>query len=502
MAGISSLGVGSGLDLQGLLDQLQAAEQTRLTPLTAQKTTFNNQITAWGIVKSSVAKLDAAAQNLQKANEINTTAVSSTNKAFSASVSASANPGSYSVNVQALATGQISQATIGSDKNSNVINVADGATTLTFAPNTEDGKEVKIEFEAGDYTLEDVRNKINESKSDVSAEIIYDAQGKGYLNVSSKSTGEDAGFTVQITQENAPALPTRPAPEGEEEAPYLLNEIVANLNDPASQRTTAADAVIQVNGITVTSGTNTFKDVVDGVTITAKEVSPSTGEGENKIFEAETLSITKSTGDLKAAIQAYVDAFNEVQATISNQTKFVPGKAGEELSSSNGDLMGNAALRNLQNQLRSQITSSQEGAISTLNSLGIKLNNTTSTGGSVLKLEINGATLDKALADNVDGVINFLVGDGKTTGFATQSANQLKSIMDNSTGVFKVQEDSLNSMIKRVERSIENTTSSIEANLERTRIQFEQLDRMMAQMNSTSAYLTQQLASLSAQTKQ
>lgn len=486
MAGISSLGVGSGLDLQGLLDQLQAAEQTRLKPFTDQKTTLNNQLTAWGIVKSSVAKLDTAAQNLKKAQEIKTTAVTSTNKNFSATVNADANTGSYSVSVLKLASGQVSQATQGAAKTDVVIS---GPATISFTNPNDANDKFEIALKEGNYTLEDVRKEINNSKGDVTAEIVYNQAGEGFLALSSKSTGNSSAFTASVTPSS-----TNPAEQSK------LQQVFSSLN--ANKIKTAQDAEIQLNGVNISSSSNTFENVVTGVSITATEVSGTTTTGDVTTNNSEVLSITKDTGDLKKAIQAYVDAYNEVQATMANQTKFVPGKVGEELSSSNGDLMGSSALRNLQNQLRSQVTSVQSGAISTLNDLGIRLNNSGTGSSSVLKLEIDEKKLDAALADNADAVVNFFAGDGQTTGYGTNSANQLSGIMNGTTGFFKTQEDSLNSLVKRAEQNIERTTASIEANIERTRLQFEALDRMMAQMNSTSAYLNQQLASLSNQSKQ
>ncbi|MFC0180424.1 flagellar filament capping protein FliD [Thorsellia kenyensis] len=486
MAGISSLGVGSGLDLQGILDQLLASEQTRLKPLTDQKSSLNNQLTAWGVVKSSVAKLDAAAQNLAKIKELSTTSVTSSNENFTASVKAGANPGSYSVSVLELASGQVSQSTQSAGKD-DVLITSTGDTKISFAsPSAEDGT-FEITLEAGEYTLDDIRKKINASDDVVRAEIVYDGSGQGYLALSSRSTGADSAFTVSVSGASS----------------QKFDDIVASLN--TNNVKDASDAVIQFNGVRLTSSTNAFENVVDGVSLTVKSLSGTSEITENgltkTVYDKETLTISKDSKELKAAITAYVDAYNEVQTTIANQTKFVPGKPGEELSASNGDLLGNTALRGLQNQLRNQVTSVQDGVFSTLNSLGITLNTSDVAGTSTLKLEIDSKKLDKALEENSQAVIDFFIGDGEKTGYATTTSQQLSSIMNNSTGLFKTQEDSLNSLVKRVEQTIENTTSSIEANIESTRRQFEALDRMMAQMNSTSAYLTQQLSAISNQNK-
>lgn len=66
MASISSLGIGSGLDLNGLLDKLSKAEQQRLTPYTTQQTSYNAQLTAYGTLKSSLEKFDNLSKELAK----------------------------------------------------------------------------------------------------------------------------------------------------------------------------------------------------------------------------------------------------------------------------------------------------------------------------------------------------------------------------------------------------------------------------------------------------
>ena len=68
MPTISTLGVGSGLDLSGLLDQLENAERGKLNPIVAQKTEANNKISAYGQLKSALSQLQAAAEKLSNAN--------------------------------------------------------------------------------------------------------------------------------------------------------------------------------------------------------------------------------------------------------------------------------------------------------------------------------------------------------------------------------------------------------------------------------------------------
>ncbi|KTS70158.1 flagellar cap protein FliD, partial [Pantoea stewartii] len=99
MASISSLGAGTNLDLNTLYDNLQSAEEAQLTPITTQQASYNAQLTAWGVVQSSMSKLQTAAAALQNASSIATTKVTSTNTAFTATLASNAAAGNYSVEV-------------------------------------------------------------------------------------------------------------------------------------------------------------------------------------------------------------------------------------------------------------------------------------------------------------------------------------------------------------------------------------------------------------------
>ncbi|KLO02549.1 hypothetical protein ABN09_08795 [Morganella morganii] len=106
MAGIASLGVGAGMDLNKQLDMLEKAEMRRLEPLTAQKTACEAQISAFGKLQSSLEKLKSASEALKKYGDISTTKVSEENKYFGVSTTGKAQPGQYDVSIERLAKNQ------------------------------------------------------------------------------------------------------------------------------------------------------------------------------------------------------------------------------------------------------------------------------------------------------------------------------------------------------------------------------------------------------------
>lgn len=118
MASVSQLGAGTSLDLDSLYNSLEAAEQKRLSPLTKQQTSYTAKLTAWGIVQTSLEKVQAAASALKDTSAIATSKVVSSNSSFTASLANGTSAGNFKVNVTQLAEAQslLSETTDSSTK--------------------------------------------------------------------------------------------------------------------------------------------------------------------------------------------------------------------------------------------------------------------------------------------------------------------------------------------------------------------------------------------------
>ena len=142
----------------------------------------------------------------------------------------------------------------------------------------------------------------------------------------------------------------------------------------------------------------------------------------------------------------------------------------------------------IQTQLKSQLASAQGGDVKTLAAMGI----TQDLSG---KLVIDSKKLDKALTDQPNSVTTFFVGDGKTTGFATQMDNLLNTALDSTKGSLKTATDGINKTLKSLEKQVTSTTDSINATIERYKAQFTQLDKLVSSLTNTGNFLTQQFSS-------
>ncbi|MFJ1228891.1 flagellar filament capping protein FliD [Yersinia proxima] len=466
MASISSLGVGSGMDLSSLLTSLSNAEQARLTPLTTQQTSYKSKLTAYGILQSALAKVETASAALKKADTLTSTAVSSTNTAFSAVTDSAASAGSYTIEVsnlakaQSLLSAEVPNATnkLGNDNASRTITITQ--------PGKKDPLEVTLTSEQ--TSLTGIRDAINKQEGGVSASIMKADDNTYYLALTSKDTGTQSEMTISVT--------------GDDTLNDFLNYTPSSTGGSGgmTQKVAAEDAALTVNGVAITRQSNTITDAPQGVTLTLK--------AKTKANEPETLNITRDSTAMKAAIQTWVDAYNSLQTTFGSLTQYTAVEQGKDQSTNNGALVGDGTLRSIQTQLKSQLASAQSGDVKTLASLGI----TQDVKG---KLTIDSTKLDKALTEKPNGVVTFFVGDGKETGFATQTDNLLNTVLDTTKGTLKSATDGINKSLKNLDTQVTATTASIALTIERYKTQFTQLDKMMTSMNSTVSFLTQQFSS-------
>ncbi|RCV90923.1 flagellar filament capping protein FliD [Billgrantia montanilacus] len=450
MASISSLGVGSGLDLNGLLEQLNQAERAKLQPIAQQVQAQEVQISAYGEIQSALAAFDDTVTNLNDPSLFQSVTTDVTGSALQAAASADASPGSYSVEVRQIATaGNLATERV-ADLDT-IVTESGGELELTF---TDDALNHGVAI-AADSTLEDVRDAINaDPDAAVNASIVFDGEGHR-LALMSAETGEQASITgTNFDQLAAGNLAAEPG--------GMVSQV-------------GQDADFSVNGIDIVSATNQIDDAIQGVTLDLQEAGSS------------TVVVQRDNDIIRESILGFVDAYNELKGTTGQLTAF-NGEQGEA-----GPLIGDSAVRGIESSLRSDLAAgvTQDGELSLLSDMGLSL----SVDG---RLELDEQQLDIALADNPDGVASFFAGDGDTAGLAGRLAGTTEQLLGSNSAL----EGSINSAENRIDSlgdRFERTERSIEQTIDRYRTQFAQLDGMLAQMNQTSAYLTQQLGMLDAQ---
>lgn len=444
MASITALGVGSGLDLNGLVEQLKAAEKQKLVPILEQQSAQKTKISAYGRLESAMDRVQTSIAALNDASTFKQQKSTVTGDGVLATAGETANAGRYEVTVTQLArAGSAASNSVALDQE---LTATDTTLTLDFgAGGTQTSYDVNI---SAGSTLADVRDQINADKeSGVTASIVND--GTGYrLALSSKETGEEAslvGFSG-----------------------------LASLTMDAATLREGQDAELNVNGITITSKTNRVEEAIQGVTL---DLTLATGD-------PVTLVIERDEESLRGAIDEFVKNYNEMKSTVGRMTAY----NGEGETS--GELVGDRTVRTIEDRLRRDITDNLgSGDISRLSQLGIAIDERG-------RLKVDEDKLDDAVANNPEGLSAFFAGDTKEGGFA----GRLNATLEAITAEDGIIQSSVTSAEQRVE-SLEvrklRMEASIERSTERYRKQFGQLDGLIAQMNSMSSYLSQQFSMMS-----
>jgi flagellar hook-associated protein 2 len=480
MATISSLGVGSNLDLASLLTQLQTAESQPLVALQTKAKSYTSKLSAYGTIQSALSTLQTAAKKLGDPTLFQSvTGTPTVSGILSASVTDVSAAGNYTIDVTQLAQAQTvitagqadTKTAIGNGKITIDFGAITGGTLnattgqYTGATFTADASQTakSITIDPTNNTLEGIRNAINGANAGVTATIVNDGSGSpNRLVLTSSQTGEKSSMRISV--------------DGDANLQNLLN------NDPAGtqnlkQTAVAQNAKLNVNGIDVTSATNTVKEAIQGATLTLVNTGK-TG-----------LSMKENTAGVKTAINDFVKAYNSLQSTAKTLTSY------DADTNTAAALVGDSTLRNLQTRIRQALTTPQAGGANDMKVL-------TEIGVSFQKdgtLAVDSDKLDKALADNLKGVANlFSSATGSTAGYGKQIDAVVEDL---NTGALKVASDGVTSTIKQLDDQYDAMQLRVDATVDRYRKQFNQLDVLINSMNNTKNYLTQQFEAMSNSTK-
>ncbi|KTD64130.1 flagellar filament capping protein FliD [Legionella spiritensis] len=361
MPGISSPGVGSGLDIQSIVDALVTAEtapaKNRLDRL---ESSISTELSAIGLVNSALAKLQSAMEKLTDINKFYTyKATVSDPNAFSATAGEGASAGNYQIDVRQLATKQnLASNAFGSSSDT----VGQGSITIDFGSyngdfsvftQNPDKESVTINIGPGQDSLLAIRDAINNSDSGVQASIVQDSQG-ARLTLSSPETGKN--FAMKITVDDNDANDSDSA--GLSALAYDPTGGINNLQ----QTVAASDSEIKINGLTLTESGNQYKNAIEGVTIDLKKADPDT---------IVNLSIENNQAQLTGQINDFIKQYNDTMATLNSLTGY------NKDTKQGGILQSDSGIRNLKfslSQLISQPASDSASPLKSLADIGIKTN--------------------------------------------------------------------------------------------------------------------------------
>lgn len=399
MPAITAPGIGSGLDVEGIVNQLVAVEgQPATQRLDLREGDLQARLSAFGSLKSAVSTFQDSLASLSDVSGFNSkSAQSGDEKVATVSASSAAIPGNYDIDVTQLADAHTlvtDSSLAGAQFTSLTDTVGTGSLTFrlgttTYDPLTDtytppfvpDPNNVAAAVTITDGSLSGIRDAVNAADIGVSASIIFD--GTNYrLAFASDKTG--AGNSLEITVLDDDANNTDASG---------LSLLSFNENSNHLLQTQAAqDALVKISGIDITSATNTLNEALEGQTIDLL------GTGKT------ALNVVKDTAVVSANITEFVEQYNALVDTVKDLSSF------DVDTQQAGALNGDAVLRSVNSQLRAILTSSVKGAadgFSVLSSIGITRS---STDG---KLVIDTTKLNDAIRDNPDDVTALFASFGK-----------------------------------------------------------------------------------------
>ena len=469
MATISSAGIGSGLDVNSIITQLMSIESQPLTALQKKATTIQSTVSEYGKMKSAVSTLNDLAAKLASTTTWGQTTVTSSNPlAVTAATSGSA-AGSYSVQVQSLASVQTLAsgvfASTTSTPGAGTLNIelgTWGSAQTSFTPKSG-ATSINVDITATD-TLADVRDKINAAGAGVTALIMTDASGSRLL-MRSSATGADNAFRTTVTDSDG----------NNTDAAGLSQLAFGTATKNLSLNQTAANAAATVNGLAVSSSTNTLANIVDGLSLTLSAVTTS----------AVNIDVVPDSATLTKTLTDFAAAYTAVVKLIATDTKY------DAASKKGGILQGDNAAVGLQRQLRT-LAGSSSGASSVfghLSDIGLQLQ----SDGS---MSVNATKLTSALANlpELKKAFSNLGGTDTTlNGFGKQFRDMTSAMLD-IEGSLSTRSDGLSKQLSRNQADQDSMNIRLAGIEKRLRAQYTALDTAMAQLNSSSGYMTQQIA--------
>jgi flagellar hook-associated protein 2 len=447
MATIPVGGLASGIDTEQLISKLLAAERQPITLFETRKVKLQAQSTAFKDLNAKLLTLEARTAALSNPDTLLPRSVtSSVDSVATATASAGNSQGTFTLTTSALAKNSIASAASTVPALTSTVASAPGTFEFRLGP-TGAVKSVAL---TASTTLNDLVKAINDANAGVQATAV--------------NVGTTASPAFKLTLAST--------------ATGAANDIVI-VNDGTTLGVTttqnAIDAAFDIAGIgSFTRSTNTFSDVIDGVTITLKASSGTTD-----------LVIAADKSALQARVQAMIDGYNDVIRTINGNLSSGKDEKGVLKP---GVFTGDAVPQQLRRTLANAIGGLGPGALKGLAEIGVK----TEKDGT-LTLD---ATKFQAAAADPKAVSDLLAGTSTKDGIADVLEDALEVATKALTGTIAARQDGITSTIKSVQQQIDRSLARLETSEKLLRARFVTLEITMSKLLSSGEFLTQQLSAL------
>jgi flagellar hook-associated protein 2 len=446
---LTATGIGSGLDISTIVKVLVDAEKApKEAMFNKTEDTLKAKVSAVGTLKSEISKFLDALKKLQAGDTLSQRKVSTGDSKFlSATTTASAQSGSYGIQVEQLAKAH----KVGGQYAASSVSTP-GEGSLDFTVN---GSSFVVAVAATD-SLSNIASNINAASDNtgVTATVIT-SDGGSRLVFSAKKEGPDNQIAVTATDTSGTGL----------------NDMFGAVNLTTLQ--VPQTSIVHIDGLKVTSQTNEVKNAIEGVTLNLTSAD---------LLSTTTLSISQDNAAVNENMKGFVDSYNALITSIDKLSSY------DAKTKVAGALQGDSMIRSLDSQLRRMVSErvTVAGSQLALFDIGIK----TDRNG---KLSIDSTKLDSSISENMNGIQSLF--STKDTGLA----NRFSSLSDayvKTGGLIDDRNTSYSASTKRLSEDRDYFTKKMESLLARLTKQFNSMDLIVSQLNQQSSGLADRLNSL------
>lgn len=412
---MASITTGTNIDVNTLVTQLMQLENQPLKLMQTQQKSYQTQITAYGKLQSAISALSTATTALQSTGTFaQSTATAGDTSILSASAASGTAAGIHSIEVQTLAqtqklaSGRFDSAD--SAVGTGTLSFTFGSTTAgVFAANPAKNS-FTVTIDSSNNTLAGLRDAINKAAGGVAATIVND--GTGYrLALAPTESGKNNGLKITSVDDDGNALDAAGLSK------FAFDPAgSAGAGKNLAENTIPVDAALLIDGIAVTSSSNTVSGALPGLTLNLTKTN---------VGAPTSLTVTQNTEAVKTALNAFVTAYNSFNTQVKSLTYY------DAANKKGGDLQGDATARSMINQVRHTLTSPVSGlggGLSGLSQVGVNL-------GTDGTLSLDSGKLEKALANPAFNVGALFA----TTGTATDSHVSFQSSLNSTpTGNYAI----------------------------------------------------------------
>jgi flagellar hook-associated protein 2 len=420
-------GIGSGIDVEGLISGLVGIERSRLAPTQQKITETRAAVTALGDLSGLLSKLRSAASALDAPTKAASFSAKSSSAAVVATANGSALPSSYDIEVLQLASEQRSYT----DGFASKVNALGQQGTLQVQIGSQDPVEIQIEETD---SLQSIVNKLNATGARISASTFSDG----------------SSFRIQVRGLDSGAANA---------VSFVETGVSFGLSTPANTVQQARDASVKIDGFTVTSATNKIDGAIQGVSLALTE----------KTTAPISLRVEADADGAKSKVADFVSAFNAVIDRVQTLSGFGSRKP------QNAVLAADSSLRGVVGRLTSTVTAAleSEGGLRRLADLGITLQRDG-------KLALSESKFKEMFAKDPRAVSELLGGAGTGSGVMDNVRAVLLDITDPKTGMIPTRRNGLETRIRSLDDRVMREQLRIERYADTLRKQFTEMDQAVA----------------------